>query len=384
VASQIALTLVLLTVALSFHRAFQAEYGRGPGFRTDHLLLATVDPALARLDQRQAEAFYKRVKERAAAIPGVTAAAVTSFVPLSMGGGFMTAIVPEGVDSAPGAGDIRAAAARVDDSYLDTMGIPIVSGRGLHASDGSDTPRVAVVSRGLAVRFWPGQNPLGKRLRVGGPDAEWTEIVGVAADVKFQLFTPTSAPFLYLPRLQNPSARSTLVVRTTGEPATVATALRTAVLETNRDVPVLLMRTMEAFYPANSRNLNTVVVRTIAGMGAMGLTLALIGLYGLTAFAVNRRTREIGIRMAMGALPGSVLRLVMRQAALPAGAGIVLGVLTSLAAGGAIESVFPNTGGDSVTFLLIVPAVLVVVALATYVPARRAALIDPLAALRQD
>ena len=384
VASQIALTLVLLTVALSFYRAFEAEYGRGPGFRTDHLLLTTLDPRLARLDQRQTDAFYERVKERAAAVPGVTAAAVTSFVPFSMGGGNLTAIVPEGVDLAPGTDDIRAAAARVDDNYLDTMGIPIVSGRGLHASDTRDTPRVAVVSRGFAARFWPGQNPLGKRFRVGGPEAEWTEVVGVAADVKFQLFTPTSVPFLYLPRRQNPSTGSTLVVRTAGEPATVAAAVRTAVLETDRDVPVVSMRTMEAFYHANSKNLNTVVVRTIAGMGAMGLALALIGLYGLTAFAVSRRTREIGIRMAMGALPASVLRLIMRQGALPAAAGIVLGVLASLAAGGAIESVFPNTGGDALTFLLIVPAVLVVVTLAMYVPARRAALIDPLAALRQD
>ena len=216
------------------------------------------------------------------------------------------------------------------------------------------------------------------------PKRTWTEIVGVAADVKFQLFTPASVPFLYLPRRQNPSTGSTLVVRTAGEPVTVAAAVRTAVLETDRDVPVVSMRTMEAFYHANSKNLNTVVVRTIAGMGAMGLALALIGLYGLTAFAVSRRTREIGIRMAMGALPTSVLRLIMRQGALPAAAGIVLGVLASLAAGGAIESVFPNTGGDALTFLLIVPAVLVVVTLAMYIPARRAALIDPLAALRQD
>ena len=384
VASQIALTLVLLTVAVSFYRAFEAEYGRGPGFRTDHLLLTTLDPGLARLDQRQTDAFYERVKERAAAVPGVTAAAVTSFVPLSMGGGFMTAIVPEGVDLAPGAGDIRVPTARVDDDYMETMAISIVNGRGLHASDTSDAPRVAVVSRGLAARYWPGQNPLGKRIRVGGLDGAWTEVVGVAADVKFQLFTPTSTPFLYLPRPQNPSIRSTLVVRTAGEPAAVAAAVRTAVLETNRDVPVVSLWTMEAFYHANSKNLNTVVVRTIAGMGAMGLALALIGLYGLTAYAVSRRTREIGIRMAMGALPTSVLRMIMRQGSLGSAAGIVLGVLASLAVGGVIESVFPNTGGDAVTFLLIIPAVLVVVTLAAYVPARRAALIDPLAALRQD
>jgi predicted permease len=384
VASQVAVTLVLLTVALSFYRAFESEYGRGPGFRTDRLLLTTLDPGLARLDQRKADEFFERLKERAAAIPGITAAAVTSFVPLSQDGGNLQAVVPEGVTLAPGTDDIAVATALVDDDYLDTIGVAIVTGRGFQSSDTGDTPRVAVVSRGLAARFWPGQNPLGKRIRFGGREGEWTEIVGVAADVKFRLFTPASTPFLYLPRLQNPSTRATLVVRTAAESATVAAAVRAAALETGRDVPVLGMRTMEAFYHANARNLNTVVVRTIAGMGAMGLTLALIGLYGLTAFAVNRRTREIGIRMAMGALPASVLRLVMRQASLPAGAGIVLGVLASLAAGGAIESVFPNTGGDSVTFLLIVPAVIAVVTLATYLPARRAALIDPLAALRQD
>ena len=242
----------------------------------------------------------------------------------------------------------------------------------------------AAQSHDCAARFGPGQTPRGKRFRVGGPEAEWTEVVGVATDVKCQLFTPTSVPFLYLPRRQNPSTGSTLVVRTAGEPVTVAAAVRTAVLEANRDVPVVSMRTMEAFYHSNSKTLTPVVVRTIAGMGAMGLALALIGLYGLTAFAVSRRTREIRIRMAMGALPTSVLRLIMRQGALPAAAGIVLGVLASLAAGGTIESVFPNTGGDALTFLLIVPAVLVVVTLAMYVPARRAALIDPLAALRQD
>jgi len=384
VASQIALTLVLLTVALSFYRAFEIEYGRGPGFRTDHLLLTTVDPGLGRLDQQRGDAFYQRVTERAAAIPGVTAVAVTSFVPLSMDGGNAEPFVVEGADVAPGVGPSTVAAARVDESYLDTIGIPLVSGRGFRSSDTAETPRVAIVSRGMATRYWPGQSPLGKRIRLAGPEAAWTEVVGVAADIKFRLFTPTSVPFLYLPRRQNPSMRSTLVVRTAAGSDTVATRIRSAVLETDREVPVLGMRTMEAFYHANSRNLNTVVVRTIAGMGAMGLTLALIGLYGLTAYAVSRRTREIGVRMAMGALPASVLRMVLRQATLPSVAGIAVGVVASIAVGGVLEGAFPNLGGDAVTFLLIVPAVIAVVALATYVPARRAASIDPLVALRQE
>jgi ABC-type antimicrobial peptide transport system permease subunit len=141
---------------------------------------------------------------------------------------------------------------------------------------------------------------------------------------------------------------------------------------------------MEAYYYLSAKNLNSVVVRTVAGMGALGLVLALVGLYGLMAYAVSRRTREIGIRMAMGAVPGSVLRLILRQGSLSAVAGIAFGMLASVAVGNTIQAFFPNTGASVSTFLLIVPAVIVVVTLAAYLPARRAALIDPLAALRQD
>jgi predicted permease len=384
VASQIALTLVLLTVALSFYRAFEAEYGRGPGFRTDHLLLTSLDTALARYDQRQSEVFYQRLKERAAAIPGVTSVALTSFVPLNQDSRDMTAIIPEGFALPPGVENLTVDAARVDEGYFDTMGIAIVSGRGIQATDSADTPRIAVVSNGMAARYWPDENPLGKRIRLTGPDPTWAEVVGVAADSKFRLFTLNSTPFLYLSRLQNPPTRNTLVVGTQAESAALAEEVRAAVLETGRDVPILGMRTMEAFYYAAARNLNTVVVRTIAGMGAMGLVLALVGLYGLMAYAVNRRTREIGIRMAMGALPSSVLRLVIRQGTLPSVVGVVFGIVASAAVGGLIQSVFPGTGSDLVTFLLIVPLVVIVVMLAAYIPARRAAHIDPLLALRQD
>jgi predicted permease len=384
VGSQIALTLVLLTVALSFYRAFEAEYGRGPGFRTDHLLLTHLDPGLARYDQHQSDTFYQLLKQRLASTPGVTSVALTSFVPLSQGGGNVVAIVPEGVDLPPGTEDLPVAAARVDEGYFDTIGIPIVSGRGFHVTDTPDSPRVAIVSRGMASRYWPDENPLGKRIRVMGPNGPWAEVVGVAADAKFRLFTHTSTPFVYLPRLQNPSTRSTLVVRTEAESAAAAALVRTAIMETDHDVPMLAMQTMEAFYHASAKNLNTVVVRTVAGMGILGLVLALVGLYGLTAYAVSRRTREIGIRMAVGALPTSVLRMILRQGSMPSVAGVAVGVLASGAVGRLIQSVFPNTAPDVVTYSLIVPVVVVVAMLAAYIPARRAARIDPLSALRQD
>jgi predicted permease len=384
VATQIALTLVLLTVALSFYRAFQAEYSRGPGFRTDHLLLTNLDPGLARYDQARSDSFYRLLKERVTATSGVTSVALTSFVPLSQDGGNLMRIVPEDFVLPTGTDDLTVSTARIDEAYFDIIGIAIVNGRGVHATDTPDAPRVAVVSQGLAARYWPNQDPIGKRIRLVGGGDPWVQIVGVAANAKFRLFTPVSTPFLYLPRLQNPATRGTLVVRTELDPSAAAAQVRAAVLETGRDVPILSMRTMESFYHQNSRNLNTVVVRTIAGMGAMGLALALIGLYGLTAYAVSRRTREIGIRMAMGAVPGSVLRMILRQGTLPQVAGVVFGVIASAAVGGAVQAVFPGTGGDVFTYLTIVPVVVVVVMLAAYVPARRAAHIDPLLALRQD
>jgi predicted permease len=384
VASQIALTLVLLSVALSFYRAFEAEYGRGPGFRTDHLLLTNIDTALARFDRNQSEDFYRRLKERAASIPSVTSVSLTSFIPLNLDGNDAMAVIPEGFTLPPGVESLTVAAARIDEAYLDTIGIPIVMGRGIQATDTADTPRVAVVSNGMAARYWPGENPLGKRIRVAGANPVWAEVVGVAADAKFRLFTSVSTPFLYLARLQNPPTRNTLVVRTDADSAALAEAVRSAVLETGRDVPILGMRTMEAFYYASARNLNLVVVRTIAGMGALGLALALIGLYGLMAYAVNRRTREIGIRMAMGALPASVLRMVLRQGTLPSIVGVAFGIVASTAVGGLIQGSIPGTGGDVFTYLLIVPIVVLVVMLAAYIPARRAAHIDPLLALRQD
>jgi predicted permease len=382
VASQIALTLVLLTVALSFYRAFQAEYGRGPGFRTDHIVLTNFDPLLARYDQRQSDIFYQRVKERVAAIPQVVSVALTSYVPLNQDGGQSLAIVPEGFALPAGTDSLSVAAARVDEGYFETIGIRIESGRGVLATDTADAPRVAIVNRGMANRYWPGDEPLGKRIRL--TDGAWAEIVGVAADAKFRLFTSNSTPFLYLPHQQNPLTRATLVVRTEAESEALASELRAAILETDRTVPLLSMRTMEDFYYANAQNLNTVVVRTIAGMGTMGLALALIGLYGLTAYTVSRRTREIGIRIAVGAIPNSVLRMILRQGTLPSVGGIAGGVVASIAVGGLVQGIIPGTATDAITFLLIVPVVVVVVMLAAYIPARRAARIDPLMALRQD
>ena len=383
VAAQIALTLVLLTVAVSFSRRFEDAYRNGPGFRTERLALVSVDPTLASYDVQRTEAFFEQLERRAASLPGVTSAGRTSFVPLSFDGD-STIVAPEGFTLPRGSRGINVPAARIDETYLDTIGVAVVRGRAFTAADDADAPPVAIVTRGMAGRYWPGTDPIGKRMRVG-PDGTWVQIVGVAANSKFRLFTSEAADLVFLPRRQNPGGRGTVVVATTGTSASLAEPLRAAVAALDPNVPIRSLRTMEDFYDASARNLNVVVVRTIAGMGAMGLTLAVVGLYGLMAYAVSRRTREIGIRMALGAVPGSVLGMVLRQGAVPTALGVMGGIAASAAAGRAIDAMFPTTaGGDSIPLFLVVPLVALVAMLAAYVPARRASRIQPLSALRQE
>jgi predicted permease len=382
VAGQIALTLVLLTVAVSFYRRFEASFRNGPGFRTERLVLLNVDPTLASYDTQRSEAFLEQLERRAASLPGVMSAGLTSFVPLSFEGD-ATIVAPEGFTLPAGSRGIRVTAARIDETYLDTIGVPVVRGRAFNTGDTADSPAVAIITRGMAARYWPGSDPIGKRMRAGD-DATWVQIVGVAANSKFRLFTPESADLVYLPRRQHPGGRANLVVATTGTSASLAEPLRAAVTALDPNVPIRSLRTMEDYYDASARNLNVVVVRTVAGMGALGLLLAVFGLYGLMAYTVSRRTREIGIRMALGALPSSVLGMVLRQGSLPTAIGVAGGIAASIAAGRAIDAMFPTTAGDQSSQFLVVPLVALVAMIAAYVPARRAARIQPLNALRQD
>jgi len=382
VAGQLALTLVLLTVAVSFYRRFDAAYKNGPGFRTERLVLQSVDPTLASYDASRTESFFQRLEQRARTLPGVTSASVTSFVPLSFEGDPIV-VAPEGFSLPKGSQGLRIPSARIGEDYLDTIGVRVVQGRGFTSVDTADAPLVAIVTRGTAARYWPGGNPIGRRMRVGD-DSRWVQIVGVAADSKFQLFAPASADLVYLPRRQRPGGRSTLVVATAGTSASLADPLRATVAALDPGVPIRSVRTMEDYYDISSRNMNLVVVRTIAGMGTMGLFLAVIGLYGLMAYAVSRRTREIGIRMALGALPGSVLGMVLRQGSMPTAIGLVAGMAASVAAGWGIDAMFPTTPGDQRAQFFVVPLVALVAMVAAYLPARRAARIEPLTALRQD
>ena len=385
VAGQIGLALMLLTVTVYLGRAFQAELSQ-PGFRTERMLLSSFDPRLAGYNAAQTEAFYRRLTERTRALPGVTSVGMTSIMPLNQDNREPIAIVPDGFQLPRDTTSMTILSARIDEGYLETMSIPVVSGRGFAPSDTTNTPRVALINRAMAARFWPGQNPIGKRVRLmDRQDQPWAEVVGLTADNKFNWIGEGPTPWLYLAQRQDVGSRSTLLMASTGEAAALAGSVREIVKDIDPNMPISSVRTIEEFYYGNAAGLVFALTRVTALMGLLGLSLALIGLYGLVAYVAARRTREIGIRMAVGAPSSSVLRMVLRHGLALAAAGVFLGVIGSVAVGGLVRSVFPNAGMiDFTTYLLVVPVLVAITLLAAWVPARRAARIDPLVALRQE
>jgi predicted permease len=296
------------------------------------------------------------------------------------------AIAPEGYQLPRGTESLTILSARIDEGYLETMAIPILQGRGIQARDTTNTPRVVVINQTMAERYWPGQDAIGKRIRLVDRDGQpWAEVVGVTADTKNNWIGEAPTPWMYLAQRQDLVARSTLLVASSGEAASLASPLRDIVRDIDPNMPITGMRTMEEFYEGNATGIVRALTRVTGTMGLLGLALAMGGLYGLVAYTAARRTREIGIRMAVGAQSASVLRMVLRHGLALAAAGVVLGVVGSVAVGALIRGVFPGAGTiDLATYLLVVPFLVAVTLLAAWVPARRASRIDPLVALRQD
>ncbi|HEV8395972.1 MAG TPA: ABC transporter permease [Vicinamibacterales bacterium] len=385
VSGQVALSLVLLTVSVFLYRAFQTELQQGPGFRTDHLLMMTFDPSLARYDAAQSRQFYRTLTERALGVPGVTSVALTSAVPMKADTMEPVAVAPEGFTFPPGTENVNVLWGRVDERYFDTLGIPLVAGRGFTATDTEETPHVAVVNATFAARYWPNQNPIGKRIRLDDRARDVVEVVGVARDIKNLFIAMPAGEFIYVPRLQQPGRQTTLLVQTAGDAAAMASPIREAIQSIDANMPVFGVRTMEHYYFSRAVYTTRLIVGSVGCMAAMGLTLALIGLYGLVAYSTGRRTREIGIRMAVGAQPWSVLRMVLRQGLVLSATGVAVGLVASVATGGLLRSAFPTQGSiDLVTYLLVVPGLIGVTLAAAYIPARWAAAIDPVDALRAE
>jgi macrolide transport system ATP-binding/permease protein len=386
VCGQVALSLMLVTVTLFIYRAFESRLTQGPGFRTEGLIFASFDPALARYDDQRAARFFRDLRDRAAELPGVRSVALASTVPMRTDNLQASQIVPEGFTFAPGIESINCSTVLVDEGYFDTTGIRIVEGRAFRATDADESPAVTIVNQRFAARYWPGQSAIGKRVHLRGNMPRTLEIVGVAADSRYFFIVEPPLEFMYLPHAQSPVSRRSLILASTGPPTALAEPLRAMVRSMDPQMPLLGLRTMEDYYHSRVIHVSRLIVGTVGGLGAIGVLLAVVGLYGLVAYSVTRRTREIGIRIAVGAAPASVLRMVLSRGMILAGIGIAAGIAGSIATGGLLSGVFQNqAGGHSMwSFALAVPTLVAITLIAAYIPARRAARTDPLRALRQD
>jgi predicted permease len=383
---QVAVSVVLLVVAMFMYRGFREQLAIGPGYRTDHLMMMGFDTSLIRYTEAQAQQFFQDVADRARAVPGITAVTMTTSIPMLNDTLSGVAIAPEGFQFPPGKETTETLAARVDEYYLGTMGIALVGGRGFTRQDDEHAPRVAIVNQHLAQHYWPNQDPLGKRFRLKSANDAWVEIVGVAKMSKYIFIAEPPTDFLYLPYRQNPSPAMMIVAQSAGDPAALAAPLRDIVRSFDVNMPLFNVRTMEQLYRMRATSVFNVLITMVGAMGLMGLTLSIVGLYGLVAYSATRRTREIGIRMAIGATAPTVLRMVLRQGLALALTGLVVGLAGSIGAGRLLAAAFPSGEDqrDFTSLMLVAPVVLLVTLLATYIPARRASRVNPTEALRYE
>jgi predicted permease len=387
--AQIAMSLMLLAAAFLMFRGFQSDLGEGLHFaeRTkDHLLMAKFDPRLVQYNATQTKQFYERVTGRVREEYGVKGAALTQNPPLGLDGFDRLAFVPEGFPMPQDRESFVAPMDTVDEGFFETMGVGLQRGRGFRASDTAEAPRVAVVNEHFARHYWPNADAVGRRIRLDGADGLPVEIVGVAETIKNNDGPGGWAiDFVYLPFSQHPVPRMVLLVRGDGDPLTLVQPLKDIVRSLDPNMPLVQVMTYAELYRYSTVYGPGVAIKLVGILGAVALVLAIAGLYGLIAYNVSRRTREIGIRMAIGAQPRDVLRLMMGKGLALVAIGTVIGLAMGFGVERLMNSMLFNAGGvDLAVYLVVVPAMLLVTMFAAYVPARRASKIPPTLALRYE
>ena len=341
VVSQIALAMVLLSAATALLGGFRKMLTADPGFRVDHLVAAAIDPSVLRYSSEQTRAFYRRLVDELRSSPGIRSVSLMESVPLSLDQSSVT-VVPEGVQLPKGRETLTILGGSVDQNYFSTLKLRVVRGRAFSSDDRPTSPRVAIINDEFAKRYWLNQDPIGKRLRLNRPDGPAAEVVGVARTVRYLLPWEQPQPYVYLPYEQNPRSAMSLVAESDDNSTALAALLRQTIQKLDPEMPYNI-RTVASFVQSTLSNW-LVLIQMITIMGLLGLILALVGLYGLVSYAVSRRTAEIGVRMAMGASRASILRLVLRRAAILSGTGIAIGSALMVMAAPALSSAFVGLG----------------------------------------
>ncbi len=385
VVAEVALVLMLMIGAGLLIKSFWRLQQVNPGFRAESVLSAQLAPPNSKYsDAPRKRAFYHDVIARVAALPGVEAAGAIHLLPLS-GNNWNPGLrvedhpLPEGT-SLPSV-DWRL----VTPDYFRAMGIPLLKGRLFTTSDNEDAPGVALINESLARRYWPNEDPVGKRLRSGFEQGKWVSIIGVVGGIKHHGLDNDTVIEMYRPYDQAPFPSSmTVMARTTHDPAALAAAIRSAVWSVDRDVPVDSVQPMsqvvsQSLAPRRATMLLLVILAAVA------LMLGIVGIYGVMAYTVSQRTHEIGIRMALGAQTGEVLKLVIKQGMALSLSGVLIGLGGAFALTRAMKTLlFTVSATDPLTFAGVAALFACIALLACYLPARRAAKVDPMIALRYE
>jgi predicted permease len=385
VVAQLAGSMVLLMTAGLFIRSLEKVTQVELGFDPHNLLNISLDAHEIGYDEDRGRELYKDLLARVGGLPGVRSASLAFTVPTSEYSE-SERIYVEGHLPPPGQPGLRVFDNSVSYGYFETMGIPILEGRGFQQSDDRSAPRVAVINETMAQEFWPGEDAVGKRFKLSAESDRWIQIVGIAKDSKALDLTTRTLPYFYLAREQDYTELATLQVRTIGPPQDMARPLEEEIHGLAPGLPLFSIQPMNEalndpkgfFHYELGSALATV-------LGILGLALAMFGLYGILSYSVSERTQEIGIRVALGARPGEIAKIVFGHGAGVVGAGLLIGLLVTLAAAKAMSGlVFGVSAYDIQTFAAVASLLATVAALACYVPARKAMRVDPVVAIKCD
>ena len=356
--------------------------GVEPGFKTENAFLMNVDLDLQGYTKLRGREFYRQLTERVRALPGVQAVSMVNYFPLGFDN-FDELVLIEGREPPREGEQIYIATYTVAPEFFQMMNIPFVKGNNFTGQEREDSPGVAIINERMAARFWPNEEAIGKRFRFEGTRGPLLEVIGIVKNIKYRSLGELPRSVIFISNTQEYAPMMNVLVRTAGDPAPTIVAVRKEVQGLDANLPIKAMMTFDQAVDSSLwRERIGVVLLTMFGF--LGLILAMTGLYGVIAYSVVRRTHEIGIRLALGAKPKDVVRMVVKQGLMLILIGLVIGLVLAFIVSRLLTSVLYGVAADPVPFLGVPVIVILIALLACYIPARRATKVDPLVALRYE